>query len=83
MQSTTQTRLYLASRDAQTLGQMAALHGSMKRKLYARIAAQRGKAKSHKTAFCREHGLSARMFNAIAVELQGLLDGTRELLDAE
>lgn len=55
----------------------------MKRKLYASIAAHGGNAKSRKTAFCREHGISARMFNAIAIELQGLLDGTRELLDAE
>ncbi|KAA1004041.1 hypothetical protein FVF58_33405 [Paraburkholderia panacisoli] len=83
MQATTQTRLNLSSRVAQTLDQMAALHGSMKRKLYARIAAHGGKAKSHKTAFCREHGLSARMLNVIAIELQGLLDGTRELLGAE
>jgi hypothetical protein len=37
-------------------------------------------AKSHKTAFCREHGISARMFNAMAIELQGLIDGTGELL---
>ncbi|HKR40418.1 MAG TPA: hypothetical protein VJU59_12190 [Paraburkholderia sp.] len=48
-----------------------------------RIAAEGGKAKSHKTAFCREHGISARMFNAIAIELQGLIDGTRELLKEE
>jgi IS605 OrfB family transposase len=83
MQSTTQTRLYLPARDAQTLVAMTTLHGTMKRKLYTRIAARGGKAKSHKTAFCREHSLSARMFNAIAIELQGLLDGTRELLGAE
>ncbi|MFP3555513.1 transposase [Paraburkholderia sp. SIMBA_049] len=83
MQSTTQTRLYLPARDARTLDEMAALYGRMKRKLYARIAANGGKAKSHKTAFCREHGISARMFNAIAIDLQGLLDGTRELLDTE
>jgi hypothetical protein len=83
MQSTTQSRLNLSSHDAQTLDQMAALHGTMKRKLYARIAADGGKTKSRETAFCREHGLSARMFNAIAIELQGLLDGTQELLDAQ
>ncbi|CAG9222027.1 Exonuclease SbcC [Paraburkholderia caribensis] len=84
MQSTTQTRLCLPSRDIQTLDAMAALYdGTMKRKLYARIAANGGKAKSHKTAFCREHGISARMCNAIAIDLQGLLDGTRELLDTE
>jgi IS605 OrfB family transposase len=83
MQSTTQTRLNLPSHDAQTLDAMAALYGATKRKLYARIAANGGKAKSHKTAFCREHGISSRMFNAIAIDLQGLLDGTRELLDKE
>ncbi|WP_246217279.1 transposase [Paraburkholderia panacisoli] len=55
----------------------------MKRKLYARIAAHGGKAKSHKTTFCREHGISARLFNAMAIELQGLIDGTRELLGDE
>ncbi|MGB8416417.1 transposase [Paraburkholderia sp.] len=83
MQSTTQTRLRLPACDAQLLDRMADLYGSMKRKLYARMAKQGGKAKSHKTAFCREHGISARMFNAMAIELQGLIDGTRELLDDE
>ncbi|WP_109484029.1 hypothetical protein [Paraburkholderia sp. C35] len=83
MQSTTQTRLRLSSHDARTLDEMAALYGTMKRKLYARIAANGGKTKSHKTAFCREHGISARMFNAIAIDLQGLLDGTHELMVSE
>ncbi|MFP3184330.1 MAG: LysR family transcriptional regulator [Paraburkholderia sp.] len=58
MQSTTQTRLSLSLQDAQTPDRMAGLYGSMKHKLYARIAAQRGKAKSHKTAFSREHGVT-------------------------
>ncbi|ASL47827.1 hypothetical protein bAD24_III10550 [Burkholderia sp. AD24] len=83
MQATTQTRLLLPDADTQLLDRMASLYGSMKRKLYARVAAGGGKAKSHKTAFCREHGISARMFNAMAIELQGLVDGTRELLAAE
>ncbi|AMV48420.1 transposase [Paraburkholderia caribensis] len=83
MQATTQTRLQLPSVDALLLDSMAGLYGSMKRKLYARIAAEGGKAKSHKTAFCREHGISARMFNALAIELQGIIDGTRELLRDE
>ncbi|SFU26338.1 hypothetical protein [Paraburkholderia aspalathi] len=43
MQSTIQARLNLSSQDAQTLDQMAALHGSMKRKLYAQITGQGGK----------------------------------------
>jgi hypothetical protein len=80
MQSTTQTRLWLPACDAQLQGRMAGLYGSMKRKLYARMAKQGGKAKSHETAFCREHSISARMFNAMAIELQGLIDGTCELL---
>jgi hypothetical protein len=61
MQPTTQTRLNLPSHDAQTLDAMTALYGTMKRKLYARIAADGAKAKSHKTAFCREQ---ARHFRA-------------------
>ena len=83
MQATTQTRLHLPQLDVLLLDRMGELYGSMKRKLYARIAADGGKAKSHKTAFCREHSISARMFNAIAIELQGLIDGTRELLREE
>ncbi|AUT65094.1 hypothetical protein [Paraburkholderia terrae] len=50
---------------------MAALYGTPKRKLYARIEAQGDTAKSHKTAFRREYGISSRVLNAIAVELQG------------
>jgi IS605 OrfB family transposase len=83
MQATTQTRLPLAISDAQRLDQMAGLYGTMKRKLYARIAAAGGKANSHKTAFCREHGISARMFNAMAIELDGLIASTRRLLVEE
>ncbi|WP_186307872.1 hypothetical protein [Paraburkholderia sp. BCC1884] len=44
--------------------------------LYERIADRGGKAKSQKTALCREHGISARMFNAIVIEQRGPLDGT-------
>jgi hypothetical protein len=83
MQATTQTRLQLLSDDeAQLLDLLAELYGSMKRKLYARIAGG-GNAQPHKTAFCRRHGISARMFNALAIELQGLMDLTRELLKEE
>ena len=83
MQATTQTRLRLSACDAQLLDRMADLYGSMKRKLYPRMAAQGGKAKSHKTALSREHSLSARMFNAIAIDLQGNIDSTCELLAEE
>ncbi|HEV3424181.1 MAG TPA: hypothetical protein VG105_10460 [Paraburkholderia sp.] len=45
MPATTQTRLTLRHSDAQLLDWMADLYGSMKRKLYAHIAAHGGKAK--------------------------------------
>jgi hypothetical protein len=45
MPATTQTRLTLRHSDAQLLDRMADLYGSMKRKLYAHIAAHGGKAK--------------------------------------
>lgn len=48
----------------------------MKRKLCTRMAAHGGTAKSHKTSLCREH--RTRMFNAMAIEVQGLIDGVRE-----
>ena len=51
-------------------------------KLYAKIAAKGGNAKSHKTEFCREHGITARFFNGLANDVQGTIDGTRELLSA-
>jgi hypothetical protein len=48
MPATIQTRQTLRDSDAHPLDRMADLYGSMKRKLYARIAAHGGKAKSHK-----------------------------------
>jgi IS605 OrfB family transposase len=83
MQSTTETRLKLEPGQAQRLDQMAAHYGSFKRKLYARIAAKGGSAKSHKTDFCRTHGISSRTFNAMAVDVQGAIDAVRELLKEE
>jgi hypothetical protein len=58
---------------------MDEFYSTMKRKLYTRVTADDGKAKSHKVALCRERGISARMFNAMAIELQGSIDDTREL----
>ena len=39
------------------------LYGTLKRKLYARVAAGGGKAMAYKTEFCRTHGIPARLFN--------------------
>ncbi|WP_052426912.1 hypothetical protein [Paraburkholderia terrae] len=80
MQSTTETRLKLQYGQAARLDQMAAHYGTYKRKLYAYIAAHGRNAKAHKTAFCRAHGLSSRLFNALAIEVQGSIDSVRELL---
>ena len=50
MPATTQTRLTMRDSDARLLDRMADLYGSMKRKLYALIAAHGGKAQLRKTA---------------------------------
>ena len=48
---------------------MANSMDTLKRKLYARVAAGGGKAMAYKTEFCRAHGIAARLFNAIACDL--------------
>jgi len=83
MQSTIATRLQLTRSRAQLLDEMAGLYGSLKRELYACIAARGGNAKSHRTDFCRTHGILSHMFNAMAVDMQGSIDSTRELLKEE
>jgi len=80
MQATTQTRLRLSEADENVLQRYGELYGTFKRKLYARVAAGGGKAMAYKTEFCRKHAIPARLFSAIACDLQGLMDGTRELL---
>ncbi len=80
MQATTQTRLALSEEAEDVLQRYGELYGTLKRKLYARVAAGGGKAMAYKTEFCRTHAIPSRLFNALACDLQGLLDGTRELL---
>ena len=79
MQATTQTRLRLSEEDETILQRLSELYGTLKPKLYARVAAGGGKAMAYKTEFCRAHAILARLFNALACDLQGSLDGTREL----
>ncbi|MGF6758051.1 hypothetical protein [Paraburkholderia sp. GAS42] len=83
MQSTLQTRLRLSDVDSQLPNRIAGLYGTMKHKLYARVAADGGKANSHKTEFYRQYDISARTFSALALGRQGLIDGTRELIHEE
>ena len=82
MQLTTQTRPELPPSAVQSLDRLTAFYGTLLHKLYARMAAAGGKAQDHKTAFCAGHGITARFFNGLANDLQGTLDGTRELLKA-
>ena len=83
MQLTSQTRLTLDPAACAQLDAFALFYAKHLHLLYAHIAANGGKARDHKTEFSRKHGLSARLFNALAVEIQGLTDGTRELLKAK
>jgi IS605 OrfB family transposase len=83
MQLTSQTRLTLDPAACAHLDSFALFYAKHLHLLYAHIAAHGGKARDHKTEFSRKHGLSARLFNALAVEIQGLIDGTRELLQAK
>lgn len=62
------------------LDRLVGHYGVLLRKLYAVVAAKGGRAKDHKTAFCAGHGITARYFNGLANDLQGTIDGTRELL---
>lgn len=80
MQLTSQTRLTLSDAASQQLDAYARYYAKHLHKLYAWVANRGGAVKSHKTEFCRRFGISARLFNALAIQLQGMVDGTRELL---
>ena len=80
MQATTQTRLRLCEAAEDILQRFGECYGTLKRKLYACVAAGGGKAMTYKTEFCRKHAIPARLFNALACDVQGSLDGTRVLL---
>jgi hypothetical protein len=60
---------------------MVALYGSMKRRLYARIPTGRDEVAQDSVLSRARH--AAWMPNAIAFELQGLIDSTCELIMAE
>ena len=80
MQTTTQTRLRLSKEAESILQRYGDLHGTLKRKLYACVAAGGGNAMASKTDFCRTHVIPARLLNALACDVQGQMDGTRVLL---
>ena len=81
MQATYQTRM--EGNDA-ALSAYAALYGRVQRRLFAEVSSGRSAA-SLKSAYLREYGIPARMFNAVRVSLEGKVSGAREsqLLHAE
>ena len=79
VQHTYQDRLTLNLAQARWMNAFGELYGRLQRTLYARVA-KGEKAIDLKSAFCAEHGLSARQFNALRMELDGKISGTVELL---
>ena len=59
------------------LSAYAALYGKVQRKLFADVAAGRS-AVSKKSEYIEEHGIPARMFNAVRVSLEGKVSAVRE-----
>ena len=59
------------------LSAYAELYGRVQRKLFAAVAADRSAA-SLKSDYIREHGIPARMFNAVRVSLEGKVSSVRE-----
>ena len=61
------------------LAAYAELYGRMQRKLFAEVAAGRSAA-SLKSAYLRQYGIPARMFNAVRVSLEGKVASVREAM---
>lgn len=82
MQFTAQTRLPVDDATASVLDALGERHGRLRRSLYACMARGGGKALDYKVGFCAKHQITARAFNALRVDVQGAIDGVRELLRA-
>ena len=59
------------------LSAYAALYGKVQRKLFAAVAAG-GSAVSKKREYIEEHGIPARLFNAVRITLEGKVSAVRE-----
>ena len=59
------------------LSAYAALYGKVQRKLFAAVAAG-GSAVSKKREYIEEHGIPARLFNAVRITLDGKVSAVRE-----
>ena len=58
------------------LSEYAALYGKVQRELFAAVAAGRS-AVSKKSSYIEEHGIPARMFNAVRITLDGKVSAVR------
>ena len=79
MQQTYQDRLILDATQTRWLDTFGGLYGQLQRKLYSH-AAKGENLSDLKSAFSATHGISARQFNAMRMELEGKIAGTVELL---
>ena len=61
------------------LAACAALYGRVQRKLFADVAAG-SSATSLKSDYLQQHGIPARMFNAVRVSLEGKMSSVRETM---
>ena len=82
MQQTYSTRLTLNDDEAELFEELGLWYGRLKHVLYRLVAVHGGKCKDYKNAFIEKHQITARQFNAMAIEVQGIIDGTTVLLEA-
>ena len=75
---TYQTRLNIGPEQETALAAYAALYGMVERKLFAAIAAG-GDISKLKSAFLKRFGITARQYNAIAINLKGKIASIKEL----
>jgi IS605 OrfB family transposase len=74
---TYQTRFDAPKEQDAALTAYAALYGTVERNLFAALAAG-GDASSLKSAFLRRHGITARQYNAVAINLKGKMSSVKE-----
>ena len=83
MQQTYSTILSLSPAQAELFEQLGLAYGGLKHKVYQAVAVGGGRCKDYKNAFLAAHSITARQFNALAIEVQGLIDAVKALLVEE
>ena len=83
VQKTFFTRLRLSADQSELFEQLGLIYGGLKHALYREVAVGGRKCMNYKNPFLVEHSITARQFNALAVEVQGQIDAVRKLLEEE